>query len=272
MAQKILLATGCSFTDKDFKSLDGSLPPEQSGGWPMWPELMGDELGLKVINRGLSGRGADHMLDSIVDEIAIYGDRIDTVAVLWSSCDRWPFFDATWNPFTDLTEGLFFHGDNIKDWQDGWNVKGTMKRVWESKGFNSHVYTRMIENQLRKMCAVVDICKANNIKLIMNQGVAYFSHWCLDLLLHKGIISKNQHITKEHAAYIFMSSPMFAKLDELDNIIGWPLFNELNGTCFDVRRIDIEKTFISKKDRHPNAYGQTLLAKEFLDKYYELYE
>lgn len=271
MAKKILLATGDSFTDKNFKSFDSSLSVEQAGGWPMWPELMGNELGLEVINKGLSGRGADHILDSIIDEISKYGNRIDTVAVLWSSCDRWPFYDATWNPFSELTEDLIFHGDNISDWRSRYNVKTTTKDFWESKGFSTHIYKTMIENQLRKMCGVADICKAYDIKLIMNQGISYFSWWCLDALLEHNRIGENQYISNQTAAKLFTHNSMFAKLDRSNNIIGWPLFGNLGGSCFDARRIDNEASYISNKDRHPNAYGQTLLANEFLEKYYELY-
>lgn len=271
MAKKILLASGCSYTDANFKSADSSLTPELSGGWPMWPELMAQELNLKVVNKGLSGRGADHILDSIVDQIAIYGDKIDIVAVLWSGCDRLPFFDYTWNPFADLTNDFYSRGDNIEDWKSNCGVSTTISDLWNSDGFSTHIYQRMIENQLRKMCAVVDICKANNIKLVMNQGISYFSWWCLDILLEHNRIGKNQYISNQTAARMFTRNAMFVKLNKSNNIIGWPFFGDLGGSCFDSRRIDNEASYISDKDRHPNAYGQTLLANEFLEKYYELY-
>ena len=47
--KKILLAGGCSYTDPNFKSTATQLPDEQRSGWPMWPELMGKSLDLKVI-------------------------------------------------------------------------------------------------------------------------------------------------------------------------------------------------------------------------------
>ena len=38
--KKIILATGCSFTDPNFKSMFKHLPDEQRSGWPLWPELL----------------------------------------------------------------------------------------------------------------------------------------------------------------------------------------------------------------------------------------
>ena len=271
MSKKILLASGCSYTDENFKSLDSTLSDESRGSWPMWPELMGKELNLKVVNKGLSGRGVDHILDSIIDQISLYGERIDIVAILLSGCDRWPFFGFSWNPFTDLTSELVFHHDNARGWQALCGVTNTMNDLWNSKGFDSRIYRTMVENQLRKMCAIVDICKANNIKLIMNQGVEYFSFETLDLLMKAGTINEKQYVSRESVASWFVKNPMFAKLDRMDNIIGWPFLDILGGSCFDYRRGSDMSTYVSDRDRHPNAYGQTLIAKEFLKKYGELY-
>ena len=78
MSQKILLASGDSFTDPKFFSSDKSIDSKLRGGWPMWPELLGKELNLKVINTGDSGRGNDYIAKQILDKIYEYGDQIDT--------------------------------------------------------------------------------------------------------------------------------------------------------------------------------------------------
>ena len=91
MAKKILLASGCSYTDANYRSSDPDIDPN----WPMWPELMANELDLRCVNVGRSGQGADYILNSIIDQIAIYGNRIDTVAILWTTGDRLPFFNFT---------------------------------------------------------------------------------------------------------------------------------------------------------------------------------
>lgn len=276
MKKKILLATGCSFTDPDFFSEDCSIPDDQRSGWKMWPELMADELGLECVNRGRCGRGADHILDSIVGEIAIHGNKIDTVAILWSGCDRSPLFDVTLNPFTSLLRDRGGKNHNIPhnniEWEREYNIETLVRDFWESSAFDKIVYRKMIFNQLTKMCAVVDICKANNIKLIMNQGIQYFSHWHLDFLLENEKITKKQYISRASVAHTFMSTDLFSKLDaEKDNIIGWPLLRDLGGTCWDDRRYEMGDTYVSDADLHPNAYGQTLIAKEFIEKYNDLY-
>ena len=61
MPQKILLTSGDSFTDPKFFSMDKSIDSKLRGGWPMWPELLGKELNLKVINTADSGRGNDYI-------------------------------------------------------------------------------------------------------------------------------------------------------------------------------------------------------------------
>lgn len=271
MAKKILLASGCSFTDSNFKSLDTTISEEQRSGWPMWPELMANELGLKCVNRGRSGGGADHILNSIIEEIATHGNKVDTVAILWSGCDRWPLFDVNLNPFTSLLENAR-EGELSANWERLYNIETLVSDLWDSPSFGSSIYKTMIHNQLTKICAIMDICKANNIKLIMNQGIPYFSQWHLDFLFEKKKLTKKQYITKSTVVHAFISNDLFSKIDaERDNIIGWPFFSDLGGSCWDGRRRDLSDTYVSNKDRHPNALGQTLLAKEFIEKHNELY-
>mgnify|MGYP007000298305 len=52
--KKILLASGCSFTDKNWIS---DFHPEIDTSFPKWPELLAKKLDMECINLGKSGSG-----------------------------------------------------------------------------------------------------------------------------------------------------------------------------------------------------------------------
>jgi len=155
MSKKILFAAGCSYTDKDYMSFDDSLPKEEMGGWKFWPEIMADELNLTCVNSGKSGRGSDFMFNETMKAIAMYGDRLDTIAILWSGSDRVPFYTYDFNPFVEI---LVDPNHKTKDgevwdpfiWMEQIGIGKVNRKFWASEHFNTSVYNHMIENQLIK--------------------------------------------------------------------------------------------------------------------------
>ena len=61
---KTLLAVGCSFTSKNFKS---KVHPEIDCSFPKWPEVLGNKLGYNVVNLGLSGNSNDRIFKTTQD-------------------------------------------------------------------------------------------------------------------------------------------------------------------------------------------------------------
>ena len=56
--KKILLVSGCSFTDKNFYS---GVHPEMDTSYPKWPELLAKKLDMDCINLGQNGAGNEYI-------------------------------------------------------------------------------------------------------------------------------------------------------------------------------------------------------------------
>lgn len=277
MAKKILLAAGCSYTDKNYQSFDKDIPEEQQGGWKKWPEILADELDLECINVGRCGAGADFIFNELIKNLSIYGDRIDTVAVLWSGADRMTYYSYNFNPLVEIDFDPSWISENGTvydpfDWMDDIGIGKINRKFWASKHFNKNVYYQMIDNQLAKMVAVIDICKQKNIKFIMGQALTFLNYHSLCRMKRENRLNENAFIEPKDILFHFMNGPFFKILEKNKNhIIGWPFWRHFNGKTFDCIRQDKEQYFISKRDRHPNELGQKLFADQFINQYYEVY-
>jgi len=64
--KKILLVSGCSYTDKNFESI---FHPNLDTSWTKWPELLAEKLNMNCVNLGYSGSGNDYVYSSLLDYI-----------------------------------------------------------------------------------------------------------------------------------------------------------------------------------------------------------
>lgn len=294
--KKILLTSGCSFTDPAFYSLDTSIPNDRRGGWPMWPKLMADELNLDCVNFAQSGAGNDFILHSLIKGLYKHGDEVDTVAVLWSGADRLFFYNRHTSPKSDIVAATFpehwsksLHNiTQEKRKKDNNGLYDISEKFWNSGSFNWTVYHTMIDNWLDSMAIILDLCLSKNIKIVMGQGV---EHWCfqwLDSAYAAGAIPKSSVIPGNVILRYTLDHPSFAFLEKnQDSIIGWPIFQQLGGyylehPTFFEKYVEKEKRkqntkyhftqyHISEMDAHPSKLGQERYAKIFLEKYRELY-
>lgn len=291
MTKKILLSSGCSWTDPNFKSLDSSLEESERGGWPMWPKLMADQLDLNCINYAKSGAGNDFILHSLIKGLFEYGDQVDTVVVLWSAIDRLFFYNQHTSPRSDILfainsdkfpETLEYKAQQMRRRSNN-GLHDITKKFWNSNTFNWTVYYTMIDNWLDGMAVLLEICLLKNIKIIMAQGV---EHWCFNWLSYaynEGIIPKLAAIPGNIILKYTLEHPTFAFLEKhQNNIIGWPIFQRLGGYYLEhpdffkkyvkkEGKYHFTKYHISEKDAHPSKLGQERYANIFLEKYRELY-
>ena len=61
-----ILAHGCSYTFKDYKSY---VDPSIVRDWLNWPELLGEELNCDVVNMGKNGHGNRRICLETIDYI-----------------------------------------------------------------------------------------------------------------------------------------------------------------------------------------------------------
>ena len=83
--KKILIASGCSFTEKNYKS---SFHPEMDCTWDKWPELLAQKLDMDCINLGSRGAGNEYIYNSIVQRLLkIKKNRVGLICG-WSQVKR----------------------------------------------------------------------------------------------------------------------------------------------------------------------------------------
>lgn len=255
-SDKILLAAGCSYTDKNFQSIDTTAI--NRGGWPMWPELMSDELGLKCVNVAESGISNDTIFNNIMDGIIEYGNKIDTIAVLWTTADRIPFFYKNLIPLAELhIQNMKSRTEDLDRWMDARPAGNAVIDFFNSPGFSiEKMLSHTMRSTLRKMYELIQICDKFGYKLIMAQGPAYFDETPLQ-----------KSLSTQKVKY-FMQNPYFNYLEKhRDKIIGWPFLPEIGGWDLDLNRSTHKNTTVSDNDFHPNALGQKIFSDLFIKKY-----
>ena len=82
MTKKLLIASGCSYTDPAF-------PLYEPNNITVWPELVATELGIEHLNLAHKGGSNDYICNSVTDAVLDNLDRDITVMVLWTSSNRW---------------------------------------------------------------------------------------------------------------------------------------------------------------------------------------
>lgn len=271
MAKKILIAAGCSYTDKNYQSCD----PDVKVDWPMWPELLANRLDLKCVNYGRSGAGCDNIFDGVLEGIETYKDRVDTVAVLWSGSDRIPIFSYNLNPLVEIRPDPD-HSDPFSWMGDiGW---GSLSKIY----FNSphflrdREYKNMIHSQLRKMSTIIKLCKYHDIKLVMAQGLWLFDYHAINQAVKEKGVPESCDIHFPEVFDLMTNNPYFENLEKnRKHVIGWPFHPNLGGYCFDELRfgdrVPVDYYTISDIDKHPNKIGQELFAEEFIKRHDLLY-
>ena len=144
--KKILLASGCSFTDENFES---PVHPEMDTSWPKWPELLANKLDMKCINLAMNGGGNEYIYSSLLDQILKTKDKsqIGLVIPAWTQCQR-------------------------KDYQ--------LYAVgyWRSERFDPHGEVfGWVRKSLRYMISLQIVCERYNIPLKQFQMLNLFDGW-----------------------------------------------------------------------------------------------
>ena len=220
--KKILIASGDSYTDPDFKSMPH---PEMDCSWPMWPEILAKKLGMEYINLGKSGQGQEYIFSSLIDYIISMPEkdynRIGLVIPAWSRSQR-SDCQVDWLEPQWVSMKWSRHGDVY------YFVRKTL-RYW----FNIQVFCENYNLPLKQVQML------NSLRFKDFEVPDFYRHSMPD-------------IRKIH--HVFTSSPYFEKIKK-ENFISWPE-NEMGAVC-DILK---QKHTISELDLHPNKLGQEVIA------------
>lgn len=246
----LMIAGGCSYTDKDFTSI---FHPDLDTSWDKWPAIFGKKYNYEVLNTGSSGSGNEFICQSIINAIN-KNPNTKLVLVLWSGWDRIQVYKKKICPLSEVNRRkrptLFTEKNTI--------MYDVSKLILDNY-FNLN---SMLNNNMFYMWILKDFLEKRNIKYIFAQGIiplqlTYF---------------KDDYVKKEVYRELnnFIDHIYYDDLD-IENFYGWPLFEALGGQHIGRFTTTNEDLTISYMDRHPNAKGQEELAKIFSKAYEKIY-
>ena len=165
---KILLGSGCSFTDMRY------LPKGES-----WVAKLASDLEMLSLNIGQVGYGNQAIYNNTIDKIAQYEDKIGLVAVAWSTCDRLDIETGLMQHSLDYGEAnkrdsiwprpyLKYLGGNQSD------ILDIMRQGFSYLSFEEMMEV-LINKTLRLAYELECICKYKNIPLVQFQALEYLN-------------------------------------------------------------------------------------------------
>lgn len=222
--KKILIASGCSYTDPNFKS---NYHKDLDCSWPMWPEIVAEKLDMECINIGQSGQGQEYIYSSLIDYIISMPEkdynRIGLIIPAWTRSQR-------------------------LDYQVDWLEPRWVNTRWSPHG---DVYY-FVRRTLRYWFNIQVFCENYNLPLKQVQMLNSFKFKFRDFEIPDFYRHSTPNPKKIH--HVFTSSPYFKKIQR-ENFISWP---EIDQTA--VCDILKQKHTISEHDVHPNKLGQEVIA------------
>ena len=187
--KKILLVSGCSYTDKNFKSI---FHPDLDTSWDKWPEILAKKLNMDCINLGYCGSGNDYVYSSLLDYIVQNNENLGLVIPGWTRAVRRSY----------TKNKVRF---NLR-----WDTHGDMDYF--------------IKRSLRYYYTFQQICKSLNIPFKQVHILDPYE----SAIGEEKRKNPSEYTTKKEAIKMFMSNSYFDKIDE-KHFIGWPVEPKLGG-------------------------------------------
>lgn len=224
---KKLIVSGCSFTTDNYISV---FHPHMDTGWKKWPELLGEKLGMEVINLGRSGNGSEYIFSSLCDEICKHNaEDIGLVIAAWSQFQRKDYcLNNRWSSI---------HNDLKGDWN------------------------YFIDRSMRYYYMFQVLCESKNIKYKQFQMIEPIKDYVHELNKRK----RTNDIDVRDIAKAIRRNLYYENIDK-KHFIGWPANQVLGGYNLQwkvTNNKEIRAYQISMEDTHPNALGHEKYA-EFI--------
>ena len=286
--RKKLIVSGCSFTEKAFRSVSY---PDRSFDFKKWPELLAEKLGMECVNLAFSGAGNRFILSSLTDAIIrTPKEEIGLVIAAWSQSNR-----DDYQIFKD-TDRMFFNERFIKGFR--W-MNERKDRPGDVFGWTRETILGYIQFQ--------NLCERYNLPYKQFQMISLFEGWLAglieteeqikrrlerehgrvlsaeeieDLKRNEGpdrheyqIISKKGKKTSDVREDRHLLAKLLSSYDQYidqKNFLGWPGIRYMGGHTIEnkclmreVKRPDgkfrhhevIEDLVVGFLDRHPNKHG-----------------
>ena len=233
--KKILLVSGCSFTDKNFYS---GVHPEMDTSYPKWPELLAKKLDMDCINLGQNGAGNEYIYSSLLEKILEKKDQIGLVMPAWSQCQR-------------------------KDYQE-WNK-------WKQKRFepDGDVFS-WLRKTLRYMISLQLVCERYNIPYKQFKMINLFDGWISGLSKTDEQLYENRNNPNYEFKYTYSGDRNKDRIKlqkilmeyepyiNVKDFIGWPTTGVLGGYNVEEKTIKKSKKELDELWNNINPKEQTM--------------
>jgi len=267
---KELYACGCSYTSKNWIVSDANkIEGYETGPHPMWPEILAKKLNLKEVNHGLEGHGNDYIMQNSVKYILDNHKKIDVVCIQWSELTRMWVYDMNYfNPSVWLDEDLRKFdrwGDDFVGFPNIFGDRFTASiALMKYVARDPYTVVDLFKKYLREIYTLQKLCEELKIKYIFGQGFPahQLDQWRLI----------NPDLDWKETLNCLIGQPEFHLINK-KKFMGWPCLPELGGMTMTTGHPDFEPRTnrLNPMDDHPSAKGQELIAKQFHNKYVELY-
>ena len=276
--KKILLVSGCSFSDPIFES---DIHPEMICDWPKWPELVAEELNMQCVNLSSSGSGnekiysviSDYLTTPIDKELSFTSKRhiidknfkfpmpqkksdIGLVVAAWSQAHR-----RDWSMRNTLRD---------KSKKDRWT-----NMLTDDKGDIYYWFLKSVRYQY----AYQNLCKQLDLPYVQFQMISMWRAWVHEII-ETWNDSKKEEEYKNRKFWREIKSNLVKHLDDTGyrqlinkKFLGWPgdikTDNYYGKTSWTLSDCLSQEERLSDIDRHPNKQGHEKLAEEFLKHLHE---
>tara|TARA_B100001758_G_scaffold247847_1_gene267703 strand:+ start:6218 stop:7018 length:801 start_codon:yes stop_codon:yes gene_type:complete len=258
--KKILLVSGCSFTDRDFHS---DIHPDMICDWPRWPELVAEALDMECVNLSISGSGNERIYSTLSDYLTTPKDKQPTFVSKRHLMDKQ--YEFAKGPI-GLVVAAWSHGHR-RDWSTRSNVKREDKRdLWTNLYFDEKgdIHYHILKS-IRLQYAFQNLCKQLELPYCQFQMLSLWKAY-----IHEKKAGNTGEWEREF--FNLIKSTGYNSLIN-KNFLGWPgdvvndkYYGEKSWTLSDCLSPELR---ISEKDAHPNEMGQHKLAEEFLKRLHE---
>ena len=261
--QKILLTSGCSWTDPNYMSIEH---PTLDCSWPKWPEILAEKLDMKCINLGKSGAGNEYIYSSILDQLQLVDHKqIGYVIAAWSSAPRRDFSNL------DYRSSVQWNNDqeDVRGDLNYWLQK-SIRYYYSFQTMMEYLKLPYVHMQMVSMYRGYIYSKLKEAEKIRNI-ISGRHEWEWSETI-KSEIDKDgvsPHTLKStRKGYESMSEVKTLALKTIlnsqykfnDKFLSWPTDEDIGGASVDLDIVN-DRDKISMEDLHPNKVGQELIAK-----------
>ena len=277
--KNMILALGCSFTDKNFKSsmLPANYPNEIKSGWPMWPQIFTERLierdqkDYELRNVAKSGASMDYCVEKFFENWIVYKDRLKVV--LWGGTNYFRLEN-------------FATGEKImiNQFSDESKAKKTITDAYlldlARRTTSKQIYIRQAKINHERIVSIRDLCEGYNVDFLYYPLVPPFAEG----KSYKKVGGRKYPIKRhEELNYLAKASPEAWRIITRDkNFLGTKNetynlflpsgFDWINWTMTCSHKIKTNALIRHNKewpndDGHPSATGQKMIAEKYWNHY-----